>query len=186
MKYHILFKFLAILLCACALAGCIGSALGIIVLAQEGLYGDVTPDQLYEEQLGYRLSSYAKLLAIRYAAKTLGGCPDSLIDYYLENNFSAQESWYYTICDASGMVLETRYNAEAEKAQLYTYTYNPNFPTVLGYSQDFSSAVTTPEATVPTVSEEYIPHTVRPAPEDTDYFYIENYFLGYDVLVKNE
>ena len=182
MKYHILFKFLAILLCACALAGCIGSVLGILVLAEHDLYGDVTPEQLYEDQMGYRVSSYAKFLTIRYAAKTLGGCPDSLIDYYLENNFSvstlaAQNSWYYTICDASGMVLESRYDATAENAQLFQYTFNPNFPTVLGYSQDFPEAETAESSTVPTVSEDYIPHTVRPAPEDTEYLYIENYFF---------
>jgi len=181
-KYHILLKFLAIVLCACALAGCIGSVLGILVLAEHDLYGDVTPEQLYEDQMGYRVSSYAKFLTIRYAAKTLGGCPDSLIDYYLENNFSvstlaAQNSWYYTICDASGMVLESRYDATAENAQPFTYTFNPNFPTVLGYSQDFPGADAVEGTTVPTVSEDYIPHTVRPAPEDTEYLYIENYFF---------
>ena len=182
MKYHILFKFLAILLCACALAGCIGSALGILVLEERGLYKDVTPDQLYSEQLGYKASTYAKFLAIRYAGKTLGGCPDILIENYLYNNFSsstlaAQESWYYTICDASGMVLESRYDAAVEDARLFTYTFNPAFPTVIGYTQDPSNKVTTEGATVPTVSEDYIPGTARPAPEGSDYLYVENYFF---------
>ena len=59
MKYHIVLKILAIVLCTCALAGCIGSALGILVLEEHGLYKDVTPDQLYSEQLGYKASTYA-------------------------------------------------------------------------------------------------------------------------------
>ena len=182
MKYHILFKFLAILLCACALAGCIGSVLGIVVLAQHGLYEDVTPEQLYSEQLGHSASTYAKFLAIRYAGKNLGGCPDALMDTYLQDIFSsstlaAQESWYYTICDASGMVLESRYDAAAEDARLFTYTFNPNFPTVIGYSQNHPRTNGADGATVPTVSEDYIPHTVRPAPEGTNYLYIENYFF---------
>ena len=85
MKYHILLKFLAIVLCACALAGCIVSSLGIAVLAEHGLYEDVTPEALYAEQMGYKYSNYAKLLAIRYAAKNLGGCPDRLVQNYLFN-----------------------------------------------------------------------------------------------------
>ena len=185
MKYHILLKFLAILLCACALAGCIGSALGILVLEERGLYKDVTPNQLYSEQLGYKASTYAKFLAIRYAGKTLGGCPDILLDHYLNSNFSpstlaAQESWYYTLCDASGQALDSRYEAAAAEAQQFIYTFNPKFPTVIGYSQNHPRGDAAEGATVPTISEDYLPHTVRPAPENTDYLYIENYFFWDD------
>ena len=100
MKYHILLKFVAIVLCACAIAACAGSALGILVLEEHGLYKDVTPEQLYAEQFSYKVSSYAKFLTIRYAGTTLGGCPDELMDRYLQNNFSAsvndlQDRLYY-------------------------------------------------------------------------------------------
>ena len=188
MKYHILLKFLAIVLCACALAGCIVSSLGIAVLAEHGLYEDVTPEALYAEQMGYKYSTYAKLLAIRYAAKNLGGCPDRLIQNYLFNNFSsaavsAQDTWYYVIQDASGVALEARYDAaDTANAKIFRYTFNPDFPTVLGYSLDSpvgttSAADTSLDATVPTLSQDYIPDTVRPAPESSDYLYIENYFF---------
>ena len=192
MKYHILFKFLAIVLCACALAGCIGSVLGIAVLAEFDLYEDVTPEKLYAEQMEYRFSAYAKLLAIRYAAKNLGGCPDRLVQNYLYNNFSdaalsAQDTWYYVIQDASGVALEARYDAAATaNAQVFTYTFNPDFPTVLGYSLDSpvgttSVADTSLDATIPTLSQDYIPDTVRPAPESSEYLYIENYFFRDDL-----
>ena len=192
MKYHILLKFLAIVLCACALAGCIGSVLGIAVLAEFDLYEDVTPEKLYAEQLEYRFSAYANLLAIRYAAKNLGGCPDRLVQNYLYNNFSdaalsAQDTWYYVIQDASGVALEARYDAATTaNARVFTYTFNPDFPTVLGYSLDSpvgttSVADTSLEATVPTLSQDYIPDTVRPAPESSEYLYIENYFFRDDL-----
>ena len=182
MKYHILLKFLAIVLCACALAGCIGSVLGIITLAQHGLYEDVTPDQLYAEQMEDKVSSYANSLAIRYAGKNLGGCPDQLIEAYLVSSFphslyDVQSKWHYTIVDASGVVLESRYDAATADALQFSYTFNPIFPTVLGYSQEGSYTELAPGNTVPTVPENYIPDTVRPAPEDTEYLYIESYFL---------
>ncbi len=183
MKYHILLKFLAILLCACALAGCIGSVLGIAALASWGLYEEASPDQLYQEQLEVRASSYAKYLTIRYAGKNLGGCPDVLLENYLQNNFSfstlaAQVSWYYTVYDASGTLLDSRYDAAVAKdATQFTFTFAPQYPTVIGYSQDPSGADISQGPTIPTVSEDYIPGTARPAPEGTDYLYVENYFF---------
>ena len=183
MKYHILLKFLAIVLCACALAGCIGSVLGIIVLAQEGLYEDETPEQMYAEQMEVKVSTYAKFLSIRYAGKVLGGCPDQLMENYLQNNFSytiwnTLDSWYYTLSDTSGKVLDSRYDAAAiADTQAFTYTFSPKYPTVVGYSQDNTGVDAAEGATVPTVSEDYIPGTVQPAPGNTEYLYMENYFF---------
>ena len=183
MKYHIFLKFLAIVLCACALAGCIGSALGIIVLAEHDLYDDATPDQLYNEQLEYRFSTYAKLLAIRYAGKTLGGCPDDLLNRYLQNNFSpstlaAQDGLYYIIADAYGNTLTHNLNLAAmeEDSRSYSYTLVPSYPVLIGHSQADTNAETPQDATTPTVSNDFIPDTVKPAPQKTDYLYIENYF----------
>ena len=183
MKYHILLKFLAIVLCACALAGCIGSVLGIVVLAEHGLYEDVTPEQLYNEQLEFEISTYARFLTIRYAGKNLGGCPDELLENFLNNNFSysvldAQDSWYYTICDASGKVLDSRYDAAVTAdAWLFTYDYAPRYPTVISYSQDGVDGEYAPGSTIPTVPDDFIPGTARPAPEGTDYLHVESYFF---------
>ena len=186
MKYHILLKTLAIILCACALAGCIGSVLGIVVLAQEGLYEDETPEQMYTEQMEMQVSTYAKFLSIRYAGKVLGGCPDQLLENYLQNNFSytiwnTQDSWYYTLSDSTGKVLDSRYDAAAVTgAQVFTYTFSPKYPTVIGYSQDNAGVSAAEGSTIPTTSEDFIPDTVRPAPENTDYLYVENYFFWDD------
>ena len=183
MKYHILLKFLAIVLCACALCACIGSALGILVLAQEGLYEDNTPEQLYTEQFSYRASTYAKLLAIRYAGTTLGGCPEDLMDRYLRNNFSpsvytAQDSWRYIIADAYGNTLTSQVDFDAlnQDVSTYTYTSAPTYPVLVGYSYGGATSDTTVGATIPTVGDDFIPDTAKPAPEKSEYLYMENYF----------
>ena len=183
MKYHILLKFIAIVLCACALAACAGSALGILVLEEHGLYKDITPEQIYSEQMGYTISTYAHFLTIRYAGKTLGGCPDDLINHYLQNNFSystlaTQDNWYYILEDANGITLESRYDAEAiADAQQFTCTSIPTYPTVIGHSQDRTDFDTPLDVTTPTVPDSFIPDTHMPAPEDSDYLYIDNYFF---------
>ena len=174
MKYHILFKILAIVLCTCALAGCIGSALGIIVLAQEGFYEDNTPEALYAQQFEYKAHSYAKLLAIRYAGKTLGGCPDDLLDRYLQNNFSPstyniQDSCHYLIGDVYGNTLTHNFDLDAigQSGQPYTYSFAPSYPVLIGHSQTGGSA----EATEGTIPDSFIPDTVSPAPAESEYLH---------------
>ena len=179
MKYHIVLKILAIVLCTCALAGCIGSALGILVLEEHGLYKDVTPDQLYSEQLGYKASTYANFLAIRYAGKNLGGCPDGLLERYLQNNFSPstydmQDSYYYIIGDVYGNTLTSNIDldAVAQSSRCYTYSFAPSYPVLISHSQVGGST----DATDATIPGGFIPDTVKPAPENSNYLYIENYF----------
>ena len=179
MKYHIVLKILAIVLCTCALAGCIGSALGILVLEEHGLYKDVTPDQLYSEQLGYKASTYATFLAIRYAGKNLGGCPDGLLERYLQNNFSPstydmQDSCRYIISDVYGNTLTSNidFDATAQSSRSYTYSFAPSYPVLISHSQVGGST----DATDATIPGGFIPDTVKPAPENSNYLYIENYF----------
>ena len=183
MKYHVLIKFLAIFLCACSLFACAGSALGIIVLAEHGLYDDVTPEQLYAEQFSYKVSTYAKFLTIRYAGKTLGGCPDELLDRYMQNNFSAsvndlQDSLYYQISDIYGNTLTSNLSldAMAQISNCYTYCVAPSYPELISHIELDLYPGLTQEATIPNSSEEFIPDTAKPAPEKSKYIYIENYF----------
>ena len=188
MKHHILLKILAIVLCTCALAGCIGSALGILVLEEHGLYKDVTPEEIYAEQFEYNASTYAKFLAIRYAGKTLGGCPDDLLERYLQNNFSQsvfdlQDSWYYLISDAYGNALtfNVDFAAMEQTARIYTYSFAPSYPVLISHSQVGGST----DATDATIPGGFIPDTVKPAPENSNYLYIENYFYVDDQNVSH-
>ena len=188
MKHHILLKILAIVLCTCALAGCIGSALGILVLEEHGLYKDVTPEEIYAEQFEYNASTYAKFLAIRYAGKTLGGCPDDLLERYLQNNFSQsvfdlQDSWYYLISDAYGNALtfNVDFAAMEQTARIYTYSFAPSYPVLISHSQVGGST----DATDATIPGGFIPDTVKPAPENSNYLYIENYFYVDDQNISH-
>lgn len=188
MKHHILLKILAIVLCTCALAGCIGSVLGILVLEEHGLYKDVTPEEIYAEQFEYNASTYAKFLAIRYAGKTLGGCPDDLLERYLQNNFSQsvfdlQDSWYYLISDAYGNALtfNVDFAAMEQTARIYTYSFAPSYPVLISHSQVGGST----DATDSTIPGSFIPDTVKPAPENSNYLYIENYFYVDDQNVSH-
>ena len=192
MKYHILFKFLAIVLCACALGACVTSALSIYALAECGLYEDTTPGELYAEQRELELTTYVRLITVQYAGKNLGNCPEDLLDRYLDDHFSSDrrinlDSLGYTLTDASGKVLAAQ-NTLAAGLESYTYSYSPHYPVVIGYSLgDRENTPTTnpttedyPQSTIPPVSDEYIPDTIRPAPGGANYLYVENYFLRDD------
>ena len=50
MKNHIIFKFLAVFLCATFLLGIAGSTVGILALTEMDLY-DKTVEQVYEEEI---------------------------------------------------------------------------------------------------------------------------------------
>ncbi|MDO5153436.1 MAG: HAMP domain-containing sensor histidine kinase [Eubacteriales bacterium] len=127
MKYHIALKFLAVLLCAASLLGAVGSALGILALTELDLYNK-TVDQVLDEQIRDKGSFLAQLMALRYASRTLGSCPEELIEnYYLENYYPTDwlstrfGSCGYSILDEEGNVLEGQLPDSAEGYQTYTF-----------------------------------------------------------------
>ena len=105
MKNHIVFKFLAIVLCAACLLGAVGSGLGILVLTQGNLYNK-TVDQLIEERINSEGSRIAHNLASRYASVTLGGTPENLASQRFPNYAGFIGSYEYSITDSEGTVLE--------------------------------------------------------------------------------
>lgn len=122
MKHHIALKFLAVLLCAASLLGAIGSALGILALTELDLYNK-TVDQVLDENIRSDGSALAGQLALRYASRTWGGCPDGLIEYrspidWFSMNFG---SYSYTLLDGEGNVLEGQEPDPAEGYQTYTF-----------------------------------------------------------------
>ena len=58
MKNHIIFKFIAVLLCAASLMGAVGGVLGIVLLSSSGLY-----DVSVEEMVSTRVSQDSAELA---------------------------------------------------------------------------------------------------------------------------
>ena len=81
MKYHIIVKFTAIMLCALFLLGAVGSGFGILAFTELELY-EKTVDQLYDETITELADAFAGQTATRYAGKTLGGCPETILGGY--------------------------------------------------------------------------------------------------------
>ena len=108
MKNHIIFKFLAVLLCAASLLGSVGSALGVFALTEGDLY-DKTVEQVYEEQLTLQGQHFADQTAITYASLNLGGMPSVTVDQVLGyHNYFREPHYGYRLLDAEGKELESR------------------------------------------------------------------------------
>ncbi len=186
MKYHIAFKFLAIFLCALALLVSVASAVGVIWVADAGLYTN-TVQQLQQQRKESHLEVLANAIATDYAAGALSNCPETLIRiyterYYIPSHLETSQQWYYTVKDQNGQLLDSRMEGlDTAQAERYEFLTQAEYPTVLGWStqsdgyndslwEDASSnAPTEVTAPVPGIGE------VR---GDTDYRYVEH--LGYE------
>ena len=124
MRYSVAMKFLAILLCAATLLCAVGSAVGMVAMAEQGLY-DRSVEEAYEEYLEGVAGSYANAAAAVYASGTLGGADSQLIDERL-----GYRNWYYgyfdpdrvgyVLRDGEGTVLDSQ-ELEGYSAR-YTFT----------------------------------------------------------------
>ena len=138
MKYHPIFKTLAIFLAACALIVSAIGALGIFYISTTGLYtGDLEDWQdARRESVAEGLSDQ---LLHRYTATVLGGCsPDTLshhgFDYSLQDLsrwFDIDpDAWEYSIKDSSGNFMEDNYTGrlQAEGVHSYSFTMSCTYP----------------------------------------------------------
>ena len=105
MKHHILFKILAVFLCAASLMGIVGGTAGALTLVEKDLYNK-TVDQVLAQQVQEIATVAANQLASRYADQVLGGTPKEISRYsgpnILAHNFT---NYGYAILDAEGNVL---------------------------------------------------------------------------------
>lgn len=111
MKNHLIFKFLAVLLCSLMLLSALACSAALVTFAAMGINDNYTVDDAYQTETAdlYAWSAYS--VAQRYASRVLGKCPQSLIDsYYGSRVFSSsfrQNQVFYTIEDESGHLLDT-------------------------------------------------------------------------------
>ena len=125
MKNHIVFKFIAIALCALCLLGAAGGIGCIIGLSEMDLYNK-TVDEYRSGLERDNARNYASELAMNYASKILGGCPEDMfrayygdVDWFVRN----YPNHAYTITDAEGKVLSS-YNMDAALNQGWlTYAF---------------------------------------------------------------
>ncbi len=103
MRNNLVFKFIAILLCAASLLGMVGSVGGILVLTEGDLYNK-TVEQVRQENLEQLTRSQASALALMYSSTTLGGAPEELVEQTLVSTWFDGD-YGYRILDTEGKVL---------------------------------------------------------------------------------
>lgn len=177
MKYHIVFKFLAVALCAAFLLVSLASAAGILLLASQGLYG-TSLDSLLERAEESALERYAQYVGSRYASVNLGGCPEEMIeslDGWMEEDYAQNQfqpgAVGYRIQDHEGNVVED--------CGLESYSRVVNFPFTDSYRELLS--LKTQEAydnqTAPTIDQNALLYNAIPsqgAMVSAAHFYDEN------------
>ncbi|MDY4490219.1 MAG: HAMP domain-containing sensor histidine kinase [Candidatus Faecousia sp.] len=177
MKYHIVFKFLAVALCAAFLLVSLASAAGILLLASQGLYG-TSLDSLLERAEESALERYAQYVGSRYASVNLGGCPEEMIeslDGWMEEDYAQNQfqpgAVGYRIQDPEGNVVED--------CGLESYSRVVNFPFTDSYRELLS--LKTREAydnqTAPTIDQNALLYNAIPSRGtmvSAAYFYDEN------------
>ena len=107
MRNSILFKLLAIILCAASLMGVVGGAAGALVLVEGDLYNK-TVDEVIQQRIQNLAVDSAHQIAFQYADQTLGGCPEEISRSYGNNLLARNFAFYgYAILDEEGTVLES-------------------------------------------------------------------------------
>lgn len=132
--YSIAYKFVALLLCACALLTGIAGAIGVYAVADQGLYTHSVNDLHYQST--YReLTGLANNLATRYAMENLSNCPEGFINAYAGSYYLTQllapKRWYYTLEDSTGKTLQSTYIALGASTTRYEFVIAPEYPVIL-------------------------------------------------------
>ena len=149
MKYHWSTKLTAFIIATVFLLAAVSSGIGIACLAVTGLYSQ-TLEEVIDQHITNQTHSFAVNLAHRYASMELGGIPEIYLeqyygDWWLYNSFKP-DTWYYTIADSSGKILES--NLPEDTSDLKPYKIEVSN---INYRQLLSST--------PLVGEETIPET---------------------------
>ena len=183
-------KFIAILLCAACLAATAGSAVCLLVLAQEGLLEDGAYDAYVNAQTQRHLPIAAQALAEKWASVKYGGMPEELAESVFHNqcwSWLDPEEVSYEILDEKGKVLESA-DCGAEPVQTLEYS---------GESLDYRKYVEkdqiaeNPDAEFD-VAQDYIKGagnnytTYRFLPETLDISFTVKLSLGADAIRPNE
>ncbi len=125
MKYHGAIKALAIILCVVSLVVMAASGIGVTIALYMDLYRNEA-DAYMESNRAYDAERYATELAQKHAAKTLGGCPEEILQGYYGNwaHLWDDEKVQYAILDKNGKVLEGSRDTEQydEKYVFAVYT----------------------------------------------------------------
>ena len=145
MKYNIVFKFLAIALCALMLLGAAGSAAAIIGMTEAGLY-DISVEELRDRYIRSDGESMAGRIAVDYAEANLGGVPEAIAGPTVYDlGPSGKTGWLYGVFnpalagyvlkDAEGNVLESGGAENLSDAEFYSFPASGSYKYVLSITE---------------------------------------------------
>ena len=180
MKNHIIFKFIAILLCAAALLGAVAGGGGILLMMEANLY-DKTSEQAYRDTLEGYAEGYADDMAVRYASRELGGAGDALVNSY------CSADWYYdvfnanrigyVIYDEDGIMLQDQsLGGEYPVQTSFSFPVSGNYMNVLSVmtQEEYRGAVELPEGVTTENEQGYVYDAI---PEGgTEIYFVEMQF----------
>ena len=150
MKYNIVFKFLAIALCALMLLGAAGSAAAIIGMTESGLY-DISVEELRDRYIRSDGESMAGRIAVDYAEANLGGVPEAIAGPTVYDlGPSGKTGWLYGVFnpalagyvlkDAEGNVLESGGTENLSDAEFYSFPVSGSYKYVLSVTEKTATA----------------------------------------------
>lgn len=150
MKYNIVFKFLAVALCALMLLGAAGSAAAIIDMTESGLY-DISVEELRDRYIRSDGESMADRIAVDYAEANLGGVPEAIAGPTVYDlGPSGKTGWLYGVFnpalagyvlkDAEGNVLESGGAENLSDAEFYSFPVSGSYKYVLSITEKSETA----------------------------------------------
>jgi len=150
LKYNIVFKFLAIALCALMLLGAAGSAAAIIGMTEAGLY-DISVEELRDRYIRSDGESMAGRIAVDYAEANLGGVPEAIAGPTVYDlGPSGKTGWLYGVFnpalagyvlkDAEGNVLESGGAENLTDAEFYSFPVSGSYKYVLSITEKLETA----------------------------------------------
>ena len=136
MKNNLVFKFIAVILCAASLLGAVGGITGVAVLASGDLYNK-TVEQLQQENTAFFVENYADALALQYSSSTLGGCPENMVmNLHGSSELFVFTNYGYRILDENGTVLSAYREDLQETATLFTRTPKGQYMYLVGLESE--------------------------------------------------
>ena len=196
MKHSMVLKALAIVLAAVALAAAVGGAVGMVALADSGLYNK-TVAELRQERLDSVVESVANALAREYIEDNLSGMTENALrhseffngyDYYqyVLNEELGSDGWSYAIREGSKVVKQDE--PPQQGMAEYSCEISLVYPKLLWYEavrEEGDSAATTvpgegitePSTTSPTFARTEADDCMRWYNDEADCFY--DYYFQY-------
>ena len=150
MRNHVIFKFLAIALCALCLMGAIISGGSLVVLAGLGLQDGQSPREKWREELEDNLQWQARNYVARYAAQAEGQADQAFVDQHYSDPF-----YDYQIKDSKDNVVAENITMTGGFTE-FAYTFKAGtvyyeFPVSEGVTSEFPNWEETREQ----LAEEY-------------------------------